>query len=66
MQMIEFLSNMSLLLGMIIEQAVYIFLFCVAGLFMFYTIKNTPDSACTGNCNQGRNCNCKEKKDGIS
>jgi hypothetical protein len=24
-------------------------------------IKNTPTS-CTGNCNQGRNCTCTEKK----
>ena len=25
-------------------------------------IKSIPNSACTGECNQGRNCTCKEKK----
>ena len=64
--MIEFLSNMSILIGLIVKGAAYIFLFCVFGLGIFYILKHTPDSACTGNCNQGRNCNCKEKKDGVS
>jgi hypothetical protein len=25
-------------------------------------IKNLPPSACTGNCRQGRDCDCVEKK----
>lgn len=64
--MIEVLSNLSLFIGLVIKGAAYIFLVCVLGLGIFYIVKSTPDSACTGNCNQGRNCNCKEKKDGIS
>ena len=64
--MIEVLSNLSLLIGMILQGAAYIFLFCLSGLIIFYVVKSLPDSACTGNCNQGRNCNCKEKKDGVS
>ena len=64
--MIEFLSNMSLLIGMILEQAACMFIACVIGLVFYYLIKNTPESACTGDCNQGRNCNCKEKSNGIS
>jgi len=57
--MIEIFTGISLFLGMVIKSAAIIFLICFAGLCMFYIIKNTPDSACTGNCNQGRNCNCK-------
>lgn len=29
-------------------------------------VRRLPASSCTGDCNQGRNCNCVEKKDGIS
>lgn len=58
--MIDFLLNMSMLLGLIIQQAVYIFLFCVVMLCVFYTVKQLP-GGCTGDCNQGRRpCNCKE------
>ena len=57
--MLDFLINMSIILGLIIQQAAYIFIFCVVGLLIFYIIKQMPDSNCTGNCNQGRNCNCK-------
>lgn len=63
--MIEFLSNMSLLIGMILEQAAYIFLSCVLGLMFYYMIKNSPDSACTHDCYEGRNCTCKDKSNGI-
>ncbi len=55
----ETLVNLSLLLGMILQDAAYVFLFCAVGLGIFYLIKKTPDSACHGDCNQGRNCNCK-------
>jgi hypothetical protein len=27
--------------------------------------RRLPPSACTHDCNEGRNCTCKEKKDGI-
>lgn len=64
--MIEFLSNMSLLIGMILEQAAYVFVACVIGVFFYYLIKNSPDSACHGDCNQGRNCTCKGSKNGTS
>ena len=30
-------------------------------VLLFRWMKNTP-SACTGNCRQGRDCNCMEKK----
>lgn len=63
--MIEFLSTMSLLVGMILQQAVYIFLACVVGLVFYYMIRYSPDSACHGDCNQGRNCTCREKDNGI-
>jgi hypothetical protein len=58
--MIDFFVNMSIMLGLIIQQAAYIFIFCVFGLFIYYIIKSLPESSCTGDCNQGRNCNCKE------
>ena len=57
--MIDFLLNMSILLGLIVQQAVYIFLFCVAGLCIFYVVKLLPKSNCNGDCIQGRNCTCK-------
>ena len=63
--MVEFLSNISLLIGIILEQAAHTFIACVIGLGFFYLIKKSPDSACHGNCNQGRNCSCKEKQHGI-
>lgn len=56
--MMETLFNLSILFGLIIQQAVYIFLFCVAGLILFYIVKSLPETSCTGNCNQGRNCDC--------
>ena len=58
--MIDFLMNMSIMLGLIVQLAVNIFLFCVAGLCIFYIVKYLPKSNCTGECYQGRNCNCKE------
>ena len=64
--MIEFLTNMSLLIGMILKSAAYIFVWCMAGLGIFYLIKNSPDSACTHDCYEGRRCTCKEKNNGIS
>ncbi len=64
--MIEFLSNMSILVGLILQQAAYIFIACFVGLVFYYLIKNSPDSACTHYCNEGRNCTCKEKQNGIS
>jgi hypothetical protein len=27
--------------------------------------RRLPPSACHGDCNQGRNCTCREKKDGL-
>lgn len=42
-------------------------------LFPFFDIAKTiltnawnATSACHGNCNQGRNCTCKDKQNGIS
>lgn len=26
-----------------------------------FIVRRLPDSSCTGNCNQGRNCNCVRK-----
>ena len=40
--MIDFLMNMSIMLGLIVQLAVYIFLFCVAGLCIFYIVKYLP------------------------
>ena len=57
----ETLANLSLLIGLILKGAAYIFVCCVLALGIFYIIKKTPDSACHGDCNQGRNCNCKGK-----
>ena len=62
MQMIETLSNISLFLGFVIKTAAEI-LFVLLGLFgIIYLIdKHTPQSKCNGDCNQGRNCTCKEQ-----
>jgi hypothetical protein len=36
------------------------FLIAVAiGILAIYLVKRLPDSSCTGDCNQGRNCNCR-------
>jgi hypothetical protein len=36
-------------------------------LWLFYKfIKNIPPSSCTGNCNQGRNCTCKDKNEKLN
>jgi len=61
--MIEVLVGISLFLGMVLKGAAIIFLICFAALCVFYIIKLTPDSACTGNCNQGRNCTCQSTKE---
>lgn len=64
--MIEILSNLSLFLGFVIQGAAQIILVILAVFGIVYFVdKHTPASACHGNCNQGRNCTCKEKKDGI-
>ena len=35
------------------------FLIAVAiGILAIYLVKRLPDSSCTGDCNQGRNCTC--------
>ena len=64
--MTEFLSGMSLLLGIVLHDAAIIALFIILVLFVLALNTMLPESNCTGNCNQGRNCNCKEKKDGLS
>ncbi len=64
--MIEIFTGISLFLGMVLKVASIVFLICFAGLCLFYIIKMTPDSACTHDCNEGRNCTCKGKQNGIS
>ncbi len=64
--MIEVLSGISLFLGMVLKGAAITFLICFVGLCLFYIVKMTPDSACTHDCNEGRNCTCKGKQNGIS
>ena len=65
--MIEFLSNVSIFLGWVIQAAAQIIIVILAMFGLVYFIdKTTPTSACHGNCNQGRNCTCKDNKDGIS
>lgn len=57
--MIEVLSGISLFLGLVLKGAAIIFLICFVFLCVYYMIKMTPETACHGDCNQGRNCNCK-------
>lgn len=59
--MIEFLSNMSLLLGIILHDAAIIALFIIIVMFVIALNSMLPESNCTGNCNQGRNCTCKSQ-----
>jgi hypothetical protein len=59
--MIEFLSAMSLLFGIILHDAAIIALVIILVLFVIALNTMLPESSCTGNCNQGRNCTCKGK-----
>lgn len=58
--MIEVLSTISIVLGIILKIAAFIALFVMMGMVIYFINKAIPDSKCHGNCNQGRNCNCKE------
>ena len=62
--MIEFLSELSLYIGHVWHDIVQfvIYILAIFGLYhIFFNIK----SSCTHDCNQGRNCTCKEKSNGI-
>jgi uncharacterized membrane protein YphA (DoxX/SURF4 family) len=66
MQMIEILSGISVFLGYVIQIAAQLFVVAMAVFGIVYFIeKSSPKSNCNGNCNQGRNCTCKENNNGI-
>lgn len=64
--MIEFLSSVSIFLGWVIQGAAQLFIVVMAMYGIIYFVdKRTPPSNCHGNCNQGRNCTCKENNNGV-
>ena len=42
-----------------------IFILLIVIVFGLSFINLSPNSNCTGDCNQGRNCTCKDNQDGI-
>ena len=60
--MIEYLSSLSLFFGFIFQTAAQIAVVMLALFGVIYFVeKKLPPSACHGDCNQGRNCDCKGK-----
>jgi hypothetical protein len=57
--MVEFLSAMSLILGMILNVLSLVVLLMLTGMFVWFLNNMLPESKCQGDCNQGRSCNCK-------
>ena len=60
--MIEFLSSLSLFLGLVIHGAAQIIIVILAMFGIVYLVDGIKiNNNCTQDCNQGRNCTCKGK-----
>lgn len=60
--MIEFLSGLSILIGIVLQGAVKVILAIFIGLFIIFLIARVlGKSSCNGDCSQGRNCTCRNE-----